>query len=89
MGTTGNKGAICLRFQLDDQAIMLINCHLISGRRRDQQRMDQLGKIFEQAFINNLRNRGMAIENHQQVILLGDLNFRINTMTRQEVMAEI
>ena len=51
--------------------------------------MDQLGKIFEQAFINNLRNRGMAIENHQQVILLGDLNFRINTMTRQEVMAEI
>ena len=40
MGTTGNKGAICLRFQLDDQPIMLINCHLVSGRRRDQQRMD-------------------------------------------------
>ena len=29
----------------------------------------------------------MAIENHNQVILLGDLNFRINTMTRQEVMS--
>lgn len=51
--------------------------------------MDQLGKIFEEAFKNNLRNRGMAIENHQQVILLGDLNFRINTMTRQEVMDRI
>jgi hypothetical protein len=68
---------------------MIINCHLLSGRRRDQQRMEQLGKIFEQAFLNNLRNRGMAIENHNQVFLLGDLNFRINTMTRNQVMERI
>lgn len=31
----------------------------------------------------------MAIEHHDQVILLGDLNFRINTMTREEVMERI
>ena len=37
-GATGNKGAVCVRFQLDDQRIMAINCHLISGRRREEQR---------------------------------------------------
>lgn len=50
LGTTGNKGAVCLRFKIDDQSIMAINCHLISGRRRDAQRLEQLGKIFEYAF---------------------------------------
>ena len=68
---------------------MVINCHLLSGRRRDQERISQLGKILEGAFINNLRNRGMAVENHNQVIILGDMNFRINTMDRAEVIATI
>jgi len=89
LGATGNKGAVCLRFQLGDQAIMIFNCHLVSGRRKDQQRTEQLAKIFGTAFQNNLRNRGMAVENHQQAILLGDLNFRINSMTRAEVLQKI
>lgn len=89
LGTTGNKGAVCIRFQLDDQRIMAINCHLISGRRREEQRNEQIAKIFEAAFQNNLRNRGMAIENHEQVIFLGDLNFRINAFTREEVLQRI
>lgn len=62
---------------------MAINCHLISGRRRDGQRLEQLGKIFEYAFQNHLRNRGMTIEKHEQVFLLGDLNFRIDAMNRE------
>lgn len=37
-GATGNKGAVCIRFQIDDQSIMAINCHLVSGRRREDQR---------------------------------------------------
>lgn len=40
LGATGNKGAVCLRFQLGDQAIMIFNCHLVSGRRKDQQRTE-------------------------------------------------
>ena len=31
----------------------------------------------------------MGVENHHQVILLGDLNFRINSMTRQEVLDKV
>ena len=32
-GQTGNKGAVCVRFEIDLQSIMIINCHLLSGRR--------------------------------------------------------
>jgi hypothetical protein len=31
----------------------------------------------------------MAVENHNQVIILGDMNFRINTMDRAEVISTI
>ena len=63
-GTTGNKGAVCIRFELEDQSIMVINCHLVSGRRRENQRNEQIAKIFELAFEKNLRNRGMTVDNH-------------------------
>ena len=89
LGATGNKGAVCIRFQIEDQSIMIINCHLMSGRRRHTQRLEQLASIYKAAFANNLRNRGMGIENHQHAIVLGDLNFRINALSRQEVMEKI
>jgi hypothetical protein len=43
-------------------------------------------KIFQEAFHNNLPNRGMAIENHHFVFLIGDLNYRIKDYTREEVI---
>ena len=43
---------------------MAINCHLVSGRRREDKRNEMIAKIFESAFENNLRNRGMAVEHH-------------------------
>jgi hypothetical protein len=43
-------------------------------------------KIFQEAFHNNLPNRGMAIENHNFVFLIGDLNYRIKDYTREEVI---
>jgi endonuclease/exonuclease/phosphatase family metal-dependent hydrolase len=88
-GATGNKGAVCIRFTIADQNFMAINCHLVSGRRREEQRNDQIAKIFEHAFEKNLRSRGMTVDNHEQVILMGDLNFRINAFTRQEAMEKI
>jgi hypothetical protein len=48
-----------------------------------------LAKIFESAFENNLRNRGMTVDCHDQVILMGDLNFRINALTRDQVIEKI
>jgi hypothetical protein len=37
-GSTGNKGAVLLRFEIGEQSFMIFNCHLLSGRRRDGQR---------------------------------------------------
>ena len=46
-GATGNKGAVCIRFQIDDQSFMAINCHLVSGRRREDKRNEMIAKIFD------------------------------------------
>ena len=85
-GTAGNKGAVCIRFQIADQTMMIINCHLASGKMKDNERIKQLSTIFKTAFQNNLRNRGMTMENHQQVLLMGDLNFRIRDLDRDQVI---
>jgi len=31
LGRAGNKGAVCLRFEIGEQSIMIINAHLSSG----------------------------------------------------------
>lgn len=54
-GVTGNKGAVCIRFEIENQGFMVINCHLASGGSKDNQRTEQLMKIFDQAFEKNLR----------------------------------
>ena len=46
-------------------------------------------KIFDQAFEKNLRNRKMTIDHHEHVLLMGDLNFRIQGMDREEVFQKI
>ena len=88
-GVTGNKGAVCLRFEIENQPIMIINCHLTSGGSKDIQRTEQLMKIFDQAFQNNLRNRRMTIDFHEHVVLMGDLNYRISGLNRKEVFQKI
>mmetsp|Transcript_16082 Transcript_16082/g.27153 ORF Transcript_16082/g.27153 Transcript_16082/m.27153 type:complete len:319 (-) Transcript_16082:43-999(-) len=88
-GVAGNKGAVCIRFQIEEQSFFIMNCHLASGRHKGQERVGQLATIFKSAFKNNLRNRGMTIENHSQAIILGDLNFRIGDMERDEVLNKV
>lgn len=54
-GVGGNKGAVCIRFEISGQGFMVINCHLASGGSKDNQRTEQLMKIFDTAFEKNLR----------------------------------
>lgn len=56
-GSSGNKGAVIVRFKLDDTSIMLMNCHLMSGKNKGQQRTDELNFIFDNAFKAEYRNR--------------------------------
>lgn len=76
-GSSGNKGAVVVRFKIDDTNIMLMNCHLMSGKGKGTKRTDELNFIFDNAFKNEAKNRQFCIENHDQIFIFGDLNFRI------------
>lgn len=56
-GSAGNKGAVIVRFRLDDTNIMLMNCHLMSGKNKGSKRTDELNFIFDNAFKNDSKNR--------------------------------
>ncbi|CDW85515.1 endonuclease exonuclease phosphatase family protein [Stylonychia lemnae] len=87
-GSAGNKGAVIVRFSLDDTSILLMNCHLMSGKNKGSKRTDELNFIFDNAFKNESKNRvskcheqsnlqKFCIENHNMVFIFGDLNYRI------------
>ena len=76
-GSAGNKGAVIVRFQLDDTNVMLMNCHLMSGKNKGSKRTDELNFIFDNAFKGEVKNRRYCLENHQVVFIFGDLNYRI------------
>lgn len=49
-GSSGNKGGVIVRFKLDDTSILLMNCHLMSGKNKGKQRTDEMNFIFDNAF---------------------------------------
>ena len=56
-GSAGNKGAVVVRFKLDDTNILFMNCHLMSGKKKGSRRTDELNFIFENAFKFEGKNR--------------------------------
>mmetsp|Transcript_617 Transcript_617/g.671 ORF Transcript_617/g.671 Transcript_617/m.671 type:complete len:141 (+) Transcript_617:579-1001(+) len=63
-GGAGNKGAVILRFRLDDTNVMLMNCHLMSGKNKGVKRTEELNMVFENAFKTEEYNRKYCVENH-------------------------
>lgn len=76
-GSSGNKGAVIVRFKLDDTTIALINCHLMSGKNKGSKRTDEINFIFDNAFKNEPPGKRYNIEAHDLLFLFGDLNYRI------------
>ena len=56
-GSAGNKGAVIVRFKLDDTNVMLLNCHLMSGKKKGAKRTEELNFIFDSAFKYEQMNR--------------------------------
>ena len=76
-GNAGNKGAVAIRFFIDDTSMMFVNCHLLSGRRKGLKRVEEMKKILESAFANE-STRDMCAEKYDNIFIFGDLNFRVN-----------
>ncbi|KAF2497216.1 DNase I-like protein [Lophium mytilinum] len=100
-GLHGNKGALIVRFVIDDSSICFINCHLAAGQTQTMHRNNDIAAIMEaealparldpagrtDLFVGG--GDGSMILDHEVCILNGDLNYRIDTMPRNTVIAAV
>ncbi|KAF1969631.1 DNase I-like protein [Bimuria novae-zelandiae CBS 107.79] len=100
-GRVGNKGALVVRFLIDDSSLCFINCHLAAGQSQTQHRNNDAASIMEAAPLPRNRSPGdctnffvgggdgSMILDHEICILNGDLNYRIDSMTRDSVVTAV
>jgi hypothetical protein len=100
-GRVGNKGALVVRFFIDDSSLCFINCHLAAGQTQTVHRNNDAASIMEQAPLPGNRSPadcenffvgggdGSMILDHEICILNGDLNYRIDAMPRNTVIQAV
>ncbi|CAK7566625.1 MAG: hypothetical protein SEPTF4163_004574 [Sporothrix epigloea] len=100
-GLHGNKGAIAIRFLLDDTSLCFVNCHLAAGQSQKSSRHNDAAAILDSAGLPAERDVNVRIDtyigggdgsmilDHELCVLNGDLNYRIDTMSRDTVVAAI
>ncbi|KAF2865824.1 Endonuclease/exonuclease/phosphatase [Massariosphaeria phaeospora] len=100
-GRYGNKGALVVRFFVDDSSLCFINCHLAAGQTQTTHRNNDVAAIMEAEALPRNRSPsecadffvgggdGSMILDHEICILNGDLNYRIDSMTRDSVIAAV
>ncbi|KAH8664150.1 Endonuclease/exonuclease/phosphatase [Xylariales sp. PMI_506] len=100
-GLHGNKGAIIVKFLLDDTSLCFINCHLAAGQSQANNRHYDIAAIMESTLLPvepdpSIRidsymggGDGRMVMDHEICILNGDLNYRIDTMSRDTVVAAV
>ena len=100
-GHYGNKGALITRFMLNDSSLCFVNCHLAAGQTHTSHRNNDLASILEAESLPLGRDSdtkmslfvsggdGSQILDHEICILNGDLNYRIDAIPRDTVIAMI
>ncbi|KAI0908985.1 Endonuclease/exonuclease/phosphatase [Ustulina deusta] len=97
-GLHGNKGAIVVRFMVDDTSLCFINCHLAAGQSHANSRHNDIAAILDSSILPVEPNPDVRIDSyigggdgsmildHELCLLNGDLNYRIDTMSRDTVV---
>ncbi|KAI0124250.1 Endonuclease/exonuclease/phosphatase [Xylariales sp. AK1849] len=100
-GLHGNKGAIVVRFVVDDTSMCFVNCHLAAGQSQANSRHNDIAAIMDSSIFPVERDPSVRINNyigggdgtmildHEICLLNGDLNYRIDTMSRDTVVAAV
>lgn len=100
-GLHGNKGAVVVRFRIDDSTLCFVNCHLAAGQSQANARHNDVAEILEASLFPLEKDPGARIDSfagggdgslvldHELCILHGDLNYRIDTMSRDTVVGAV
>ncbi|KAG6006568.1 hypothetical protein E4U21_006866 [Claviceps maximensis] len=100
-GLHGNKGAVAIRFKVDDTSLCFVNCHLAAGQSHANSRHNDIAAILEASLFPSEHDPeirldtftgggdGSMILDHELCILNGDLNYRIDTMSRDTVVKAV
>ena len=87
-GYAGNKGAICLRFEIFNSSFCIVNCHLAAHKGKVSLRNKNIKTILNHAnFLIDGNN--VKISEHDYVFWIGDLNYRITNLTYDEIISKI
>ncbi|TVY35270.1 putative inositol polyphosphate 5-phosphatase [Lachnellula subtilissima] len=96
-GLHGNKGALVVKFLLDDTSLCFVNCHLAAGQTQTRDRNADITAILDGSLFPAERDHsvrqdsyvgggdGTMILDHEICVLNGDMNYRIDTMGRDTV----
>ncbi|CAD8174998.1 unnamed protein product [Paramecium octaurelia] len=85
-GTLGNKGGVSVKFKFDDSQLGFTCCHLTSGNKQCQQRLQDIDEIHQRAFQNSKSKA--TLNDLDYSFFFGDMNFRID-LPYQEVIEQI
>jgi hypothetical protein len=86
-GWWGNKGGVSLRLTINGCHICFVSCHLAAHDNKLDQRISDYKRIvygqrFEQP-------KTQHILSHDQVVIMGDLNFRIDDFSSDDIYSRI
>ncbi|GJQ87262.1 hypothetical protein Trydic_g8772 [Trypoxylus dichotomus] len=82
LGKMGNKGGVAVSIKLYDTTLCFVNSHLAAHQDEVQRRNQDYRDITDRI---SFRKPPQTIKEHDQVYWLGDLNYRINRLTHDEV----
>ncbi|KAL4586471.1 hypothetical protein LXL04_011107 [Taraxacum kok-saghyz] len=88
MGCLGNKGSVSVRFQFHETSFCFVCCHLASGGREGDQknRNSDAAEILSRTSFPTAIGPSLGLPkkilDHDRVVLLGDLNYRISLPER-------
>ena len=90
-----------MRFLVDDTSLCFINCHLAAGQAHANQRHNDVAAVLEASIFPAEKSAtarldtfvgggdGTMILDHELCIMNGDLNYRIDTMSRDTVVTAV
>lgn len=84
LGKMGNKGGVGVRLQLGLKSVAFVCCHLAAHQHEVKRRNADYAIIDAQLFPQH-----GAVASHDIAFFFGDLNYRLEGLTRAEVLAAI